>query len=359
MNNSGSKLVLIQLFRGIAALLVVALHTTDSSQEYFDYNYLNGMFLPGWAGVDFFFVLSGFIIFYIHLKDIGVPDKLKSYTLKRLIRIYPTYWIITLLILPYFFMSLKDNEELNFIMILKSFLLFPQEKEPILRVAWTLSYEIFFYLLFGLLIAIKRYIAYFILSSWGILIVINYTFQLIDVNNKFFFYFILNPYNLEFLLGGVCGILLSNYKIKYGKYILATGILLFLVCWILTLDGYLTKYIIYSRIGFGCASFLIILGASAINIETNIKMPIWLSTLGNASYSIYLIHIVVLALTFKVLPKMNFFGAFPFVTATLSIIISVIVGVGFYITIEKKLLNFLNKKFLVSREKKVKLRSAG
>ena len=53
-----------------------------------------GLFLFAHAGVDFFFVLSGFIIYRVHRGDIGSPHRLSRYAWRRFVRIYPTYWII-------------------------------------------------------------------------------------------------------------------------------------------------------------------------------------------------------------------------------------------------------------------------
>src|SRR5574343_121942 len=48
----------------------------------------------GYLGVDFFFVLSGFIIYHIHAKDIGQPQKITPYLLKRFIRLYSIFWVV-------------------------------------------------------------------------------------------------------------------------------------------------------------------------------------------------------------------------------------------------------------------------
>jgi len=63
----------------------------------------------GHAGVDFFFVLSGFIIFFVHGKDIGKPSRLPHYVWRRFIRIYPVYWAVTLIsiVLAFFFSKLS------------------------------------------------------------------------------------------------------------------------------------------------------------------------------------------------------------------------------------------------------------
>ena len=85
------KLEIIQAFRGIASIGVLLTHCGVIFQDQLGRPFLSNLFAFGGAGVDFFFVLSGFIIFYIHEKDINKPDRFKSFLLKRLSRVYPLY----------------------------------------------------------------------------------------------------------------------------------------------------------------------------------------------------------------------------------------------------------------------------
>jgi len=145
-----TKLKTLQLCRGLAAALVLLFHATSVSSAFLNYDLLHGIFLFGYSGVDFFFVLSGFIIFWIHRVDLGHPARLRPYLRKRFIRIYPLYWVVFLVLLPIYF-GLPNNFH-DCLVLLKSFLLLPQVSNPVLTVAWTLSSELFFYGLFGLAI---------------------------------------------------------------------------------------------------------------------------------------------------------------------------------------------------------------
>jgi peptidoglycan/LPS O-acetylase OafA/YrhL len=97
--NGKPLLVTVQVLRAVAALGVVFYHVhIIGGQRGFDF----GAFIGRWAevgrmGVSLFFVLSGFIICFAHRRDIGVPDRLGRYCWKRFARIYPTYWIFSLL----------------------------------------------------------------------------------------------------------------------------------------------------------------------------------------------------------------------------------------------------------------------
>jgi len=150
----------LQAGRAIAAILVVLFHlgSTIAQTNYYGIKAFSIPFSFGNAGVPFFFVLSGFIIFNAHRKDIFKPKNLSTYIKKRLIRIYPTYWMI---FLPVFLVAvlspgLRNSVSRDPWTFLSSLLLMPQDfivtGKTALPVAWTLQYEMIFYLFFALLI---------------------------------------------------------------------------------------------------------------------------------------------------------------------------------------------------------------
>ncbi|MCM2535843.1 acyltransferase [Neobacillus pocheonensis] len=151
MAKDKQKLLLVQSLRGIAALIVLIHHGAGIGKKYLNYEYLNNIFSAGWLGVDFFFVLSGFIIYYVHHKDIGQKQRLKQFYLKRFLRVYPIYWIMTIVLVTLFFLvpSWGIGYETKLNVIIKSILLLPQSHDPIVNVGWSLVYEVFFYAVFG------------------------------------------------------------------------------------------------------------------------------------------------------------------------------------------------------------------
>lgn len=140
----------IQLLRGAAAVAVLIHHTLEESTIL-----LPGKFIPdfliliGASGVDIFFVISGFIMFYTMQNRFNAPTAASDFMARRLIRIIPLYWMCTLLILMLASSGLAykslivtpDN-------IISAFFLLPNDW-PILGVAWTLQYEMYFYVLFA------------------------------------------------------------------------------------------------------------------------------------------------------------------------------------------------------------------
>lgn len=146
--------------RAILALSVVLYHLggTIALDKYFGFQAFADVFGFGGARVPFFFVLSGFILTLVYVKDFGRPGKALPYLRRRFVRLYPVYWIILLLVmLPASFVpSLREAIPGDPSTLLKTFMLVPQHPSvggptgaPVIPVAWTMHYEIVFYLLLG------------------------------------------------------------------------------------------------------------------------------------------------------------------------------------------------------------------
>ena len=84
----------VQVLRAVAALGVVACHYgLFYSQSLGDPRAI--MILNfGEAGVDLFFVISGFIMVYASQSLYGRADAPKTFFTRRLIRIVPIYWLV-------------------------------------------------------------------------------------------------------------------------------------------------------------------------------------------------------------------------------------------------------------------------
>lgn len=141
----------LQVFRGLAAAAVVAHHaalSTDAFVATMPEAWMR-VFDLGAFGVDFFFVLSGFIIMHAHLDEAGRPERMGAYLFKRLTRIFPAYWPIGLALVGLYAalpsMSASGGREFSY---LSSLLLLPSDKPPALSVAWTLVHELMFYAVF-------------------------------------------------------------------------------------------------------------------------------------------------------------------------------------------------------------------
>ena len=158
----------LQAGRGIAALMVVFYHCEGLFTLSKYWHRTHHYFYFGKSGVDFFFVLSGIVIFYAHRADIGRPERIADYAWKRFRRIYPIYWIVLLTAAPLYFAfpSLGDGTQRTPSVIFSSIVLLPFVRtETIVPVAWTLFHEIMFYLFFSLLL-VRRRLGVAVLALW-------------------------------------------------------------------------------------------------------------------------------------------------------------------------------------------------
>ena len=255
----------IQFLRGFAALAVVVHHTGGYVKRYFEPTLLfEDKFSIGFAGVDLFFVISGFIIHFTSKNYLNNPSKLKEYLKKRFIRVYPIYWIITtiLIISSWLIVEILDKNIFSIgypntlIAYIQTYLLLPLHF-AINPVTWTLSYELFFYLCFAILIISKRLwiIPALILAVSFYNIFINIP-EIVEVKLNYF-NFIFSGYNFEFMFGFLIYPLYE--KIKLSNII--SVILLIISISIIALFGYdIGDYDSYKRVlTFGLPSGLIIL----------------------------------------------------------------------------------------------------
>jgi peptidoglycan/LPS O-acetylase OafA/YrhL len=336
---------LLQIYRGLASALVVIHHIASSSIYYLKYTLFFDLFRIGWSGVDFFFVLSGFIITNVHFKDIGNSLKLPSYLLKRLVRIYPTYWIIaSISLLVLFLLGKKEinSELISPIYVFKSYLLVPGVY-PFVGVAWSLSYEVFFYTIFALLIWKGFRVLWYI----GIVYIIIFCLKYFNIYISPELDFLSNGYLVEFLLGSLVALFSQNVRnYDYKRVLMLLGIFLFLSTYIMCYFNYWEKYSLMSRFLFGIASSLIILASLNVNIRHGHR---FLVLLGDASFSLYLVHTLVIPLFFKLFASKQFihYSTNTFIIYAVSIIcfiICVMISVLYFWYVEKPMTLYFNKK---------------
>ena len=220
------KLEFLQISRGFAAMLVILYHLRDTSASYFNITAFNDFFSFGSLGVDYFFILSGFIITYVHYSDLVNGTNPFNFLKKRLIRIYPTYWVIatiTLIVLvvvlngksPHLDHDINIRSFSEWKYISGCYLLLPMNHQYFLQLAWTLSYEILFYLLFFIAIIIGFRYAKILLVTWVFFIIIQIPFGSF---HGAFLSKLLNGVNLEFMTGCLIAYLFRN-QIRIPKWI--------------------------------------------------------------------------------------------------------------------------------------------
>ncbi len=299
---------------------------------------LDGVFTKFGAGVDFFFVLSGFIISWAHWSDIGRRERLGRYAVRRFRRIYPPYWgVLIPLSLAYFLMPSagepSQHDPLNFVF---SFFLLPYPEHPILGVAWTLVFEMIFYLVFAGLIVWGR-MAFVGLAAWAALVLIaNIAFP----PAAFPLSFLTDVHNVEFLIGIAATALLRRFNIPQPRLLAVAGVVLFVAQMLVhapVLDDPLV-----GRLGYGLAAALAMVGIVEWERSHALTVPAIFREMGAASYAIYLVHGVVLSfglqVLIRVLPRSI---PLPLVLATLTVA-SILGGITYHHFVEKPLARWMS-----------------
>jgi exopolysaccharide production protein ExoZ len=348
------QLNLIQASRALVPLFVILLHAKAFMNVYFHYDFLNLSEVKRSGGVYYFFALSGFMVYYIYKNEIGNQKALKNFLLNRVIRLYPLYWILTLSVLPiyYIFPSLGSGNERDLFHIIASLFLFPDGGYPILSVAWSLEHTMFFYLMFSLAFLKNRLISIPLLLGW-ISISILFSVNLSNSNN-YLINFIFNGNNLIFLFGVACAFFLLKIKLNlYLSFVLIViGLMGFPLSWI---NAQYNIFEIDLQIITATASIILILGLSFIDIQKDIKISRIVKFLGEASFSIYLTHFTSMSAISIILSSTSLPIPNPLI-AIILITSSIFIGCIVFIVIERPLYKTLKalviqKKLLTSNAK--------
>jgi exopolysaccharide production protein ExoZ len=163
------KLSWIQVLRGLAALMVVLFHARpnfDTSLLLKPYSHFFDFYF---SGVDVFFVLSGFVVYRSSIRAPSVSKFLWD----RFSKIYLGYWPVFFIFagLPLIFGGL-GNVPLSKV-VESFFLLNPNIWQNLIPTAWSLTFELFFYMwvaigMFFFRNSIRYYLAlFFVLSLWN------------------------------------------------------------------------------------------------------------------------------------------------------------------------------------------------
>jgi len=295
---SRSTIYSLQAGRGLAACSVVLFHANLASRDFAGLEVVP--FRYGYLGVDFFFVLSGFIIYH---STVGVKP-LPDYAWSRFRRIYLPYWPIGIgLALLYVLLPGVSASNRNWSWF-TTLTLAPIDASPALSVAWTLQHEVLFYLLFGVFYYAR--ILWFGLTAWALAIAAglpNLPFQ---------------PVNLEFLFGIAAAVL---YRRGHAHPAWTVCALAALAAWIGL--GALEA----CRPLVGLALAFVIAPIAQLERE-HFSVPRWLVLLGAASYSIYLAHAPLVSIAARFAGE----GTLP-----VAVLLGIAGGLGYHALVERPL----------------------
>ncbi|MBQ0820531.1 acyltransferase [Microvirga sp. HBU67558] len=299
-----SKFGGIEVCRGVAAIWVVLAHATAimSEPRFYGQEIWDGILLPlGGAGVDFFFVLSGFIITWVHWGDVGQPGRLGQYAKRRFLRIYPAYWAVLFPLALLYSLNPgagtpSQHDPINLVF---SAMLLPYPQPPVLGIAWTLVHEIFFYSLFGLLILAGRRLLWLVPVWIAGIVLAELWYSRLPFPASIF----LNALNLEFLMGALAALCLRRTRIPAPALFAVLGCTSFIVLALGAPD--FLKISLLGRLAFGTSALLGILGLVEWERSYGMKVHGLFRGAGAASYAIYLVHGVALSLISQLLVRFS------------------------------------------------------
>jgi peptidoglycan/LPS O-acetylase OafA/YrhL len=279
---------LVQVLRAIAAEMVVLFHATTllHLQDPRDFHaWVNGV-----AGVDIFFVISGFVMMISTTPLLRSAHPARTFFARRLERIAPMYWLATsakvvaLLAAP----AIAVVGLGHWWHVLASYLFFPTRSpieaySTVLAVGWTLVFEMFFYILFAIVLAARlpRVPA---LAPVLILLAFAWTIPFVACHGTLHFY--ANTMQLEFLFG-----MLLALSIPFARKIPAPLAILLAIAGFLVLFLYHSPAtVLWGGILWGLPALAVVTAAVAVEHPLGSRTPKWLLEIGDASYSIYLVH---------------------------------------------------------------------
>ncbi len=318
LKTPSKELVSIQYLRAIAAIAVIFFHAAKMMHRSFE---------AGAAGVDVFFVISGFIMWTIGARYGAKPG---AFLAKRAARIVPLYWVLTLVVaaialLPPAFRSYGAIPSVGH--LVASLLFVPEHSAPVIPAGWTLDFEVLFYLVFALslfLAARARLIA-LTLALAGL----SFAGWLTHPANPVLT-MLTSPLLLEFAGGVWLGKAWSDglrLPAWLGAPLLAIGFGAIVLVPMLGIYPEANRTLLW-----GVPAILIVAGALSLE-----PVRAWqpLKFLGDASYAIYLAHVTALAYAGMLLGPLQL----PFaIGCAVSVALAVSAGCLCHVFIERPLL---------------------
>jgi exopolysaccharide production protein ExoZ len=333
--NNQSSLRSLQVLRAIAATSVVYFH-------------IEVMPRFGSFGVDIFFVISGFVMTMVIVNG----QNARTFSINRIARIVPLYWIITtcFLLLAAIKPELLNSTTANLTNYIKSLFFIPYFKEngalhPMLAVGWTLNYEMFFYFCIWISIMVSRKI---FLPLALILLISSYIVLGNLIDNRVMNAFFNSTLLFEFAFGMLIFYIykrLRSIKIYTTPLIIIVLLSYCLMAWLEAIGTNVDRLYAYGLPSVALVLSLILL-ENSIFYKNNIVISL-LVGVGNASYATYLSHLYVVELMRKIVfLEFNLIDLYTPIVALITLILALTVGQIIYMICDKPISSYTKKVLL-------------
>ncbi len=301
-----ARLEWLELMRGLAAVWVVLHHGVQSISAFI--GPMGGVHLlsNGYLGVNFFFILSGFIIAHSS-RRLESRDGAREYLRARIVRIYVPYLPVGVAVYVAYALLPNLSESERIPGLLTTLTLLPSGAPPALSVAWTLVHELIFYALF-LLRFWSKPIFWLSMLAWMAAILVG---ALTDAAFGLTVQYFLSPLNANFAVGLTVYLVVNRKRLRPS---IVAGAALSGVVLVGAQALKAAPDLVSVTAGFG---LLVIAGASApTGIAPQWK---WTLTMGSASYALYLVHVPVHSLAVRALhhivPDVGVWTAFTLISS--------------------------------------------
>ena len=327
----------LQYGRALASLAVVTQHSLIATTAFVGRPpaIVEAIAGRGFLGVDFFFVLSGFIIMHAHMNDARTLSAAAAYFTKRLRRIYIPYLPISIFMIGVYLLFPSMSRGNHDWGILTSLTLLPTATQPALIVAWTLVYEIMFYAIFSLYF----FIPYFriVIALWAVAIIAIWSSGTALSGPAISHIF--SPLNLEFIAGAASAYVFPRIANRFWPVLFCSGlvsVLFFLM--IAEPDTY--------RVWFGISLAPVITGLALLERSRSFEPIRWLLVLGNASYAIYLVHDPVISVFIRGSAALHSW----ILSFSVCIAAGIALGVAYHFFIEKPAMQLFSSWPIIKRD---------
>jgi exopolysaccharide production protein ExoZ len=296
----------LHLLRAVAALLVLVHHVP----QFLESRALFAVwtFEAGAAGVDVFFVISGFVMYCATAPK---SESWSGFLRKRAIRVLPMYWLVTIALtaavwcVPSAFARFRVSPEL----LIKSLLFIPSYDahgaiRPVLAVGWTLHFELLFYALVAAALPSSQRRASLVAAA--ALLGLSALATLAALPQPHSAWLLLSPISWEFALGvGLAHALHATSILQLSRALRAGLSAAALALGVSAIALYEPRGLGLERVAtWGAGAFGIVAALALLEPELA-RMPRLQRCyrgMGDASYALYLIHGSVFPVVWKLLP---------------------------------------------------------
>ena len=318
------KIYSLQYLRAFASIWVLFTHVLQQC-----YIKPNGIVFAGQWGVDIFFLLSGFIIYTTTKETMGW----RAFAIKRIFRIFPAYWSCLLLYMGYD--TLTGGGKITH--LTQNILMMPWDgsitpQSLYVGQAWSTCYELYFYFLLGILLFLKlgkKYIAVAIIGLFGVGYIINHT----STANSGPLQYIGSLIGLRHVFFFIEGVIISMIWSMLEKKLMGISkrwIVTFAVaCAIFYTHLLMSEYSQLYSFVLSPLVFITVLTINRYVISESFTNKVF-TWLGDISYSIYIVHLLIINIVIKVCAGADFW-----VVLSLSILLTILSSAILYKYVEK------------------------